>query len=399
MRKDLIKILTTILLPSACISNTLGVESVLSTGSSEGKSSTLEVSYTIGEAIVGYSDNDLNAKYIVSTGYEVGLSTTKHIIHYYVADKEYAVDTFYTGELIIPVKDPYVGHDAAFTGWDEILPKIMPAKDLILNAVIEERTYDVQLADNYCPGDTITIQLSSNGDLSDIESFSLNPSNSEDSSFPVITNKKFNIEDGIATASFVLPSSYDGGRNVPTKMTLKYYDEYKKELETVEVNVGYNKKFIHVKVDNTIAVGDLEESIYSYQWQKDGEDISGETKNYYQNIEGLDGTYSVIVGTDDGFKTVCPQTLHYVASDKKGFSTPSVFVKPGEEFELVLDGFTADEIRTGTIIVFDYKGSLALAPISKAQKIISLKLNHVGVYVVAFTQGKSKTYTTKVIVK
>lgn len=396
MGKDLIKILSTILLPSICTSNAFGLESTLSAGSSDGKSKTLEVTYTIGEAIVGYSTNNSKAKYIVTNGYEVGVAATKHIIHYYVADKEYATDTFYTGELIIPVKDPYVGHDEAFTGWDDIIPETMPSKDLILNAIIEERTYDMQLADNFCPGDTITIQLSSNGDPSDIESFSLD---TDDSSFPVITDKKFKHEDGVAIASFVLPTSYDGGRNVPTKMTINYFDGYKRELKSVDMNIGYNKKFMHVKVDNTITIGDLGESVYSYQWQKDGEDIPDATGHYFQDINGLNGTYSLIVGTDEGFKTVCPQSLFYVASEKKGFASESVVVNRDEEFELVLDGFTADEIRNGTIIVFDYKGSLALAPISKAQKIITLKLTQVGVYAVAFTQGKNKRYTTKVIVK
>ena len=74
-------------------------------------------------------------------------------------------------------------------------------------------------------------------------------------------------------------------------------------------------------------------------------------------------------------------------------------MRHGEDFELTLDGFTADELKNGEIIVFDYKGSLALAPIKPADRTITLNLSHVGAYVVAFTQGKHKRYTTKVIVK
>ena len=168
MKKDLSKTLITLLLPSCFVINVSSQESTLSAGSAKGGSNTLEVTYTVGEAFVGYSDNNANAKYVVTNGYEVGLSTTRHIIHYYVANKEYAADTFYTGDLIVPISDPYVGHDSAFVSWDNILPERMPSTDLILNAIVDERTYDLQLADNYCPGDTINIKLSSNWAPNDI---------------------------------------------------------------------------------------------------------------------------------------------------------------------------------------------------------------------------------------
>lgn len=148
-----------------------------------------------------------------------------------------------------------------------------------------------------------------------------------------------------------------------------------------------------------ITVGDIGESIYTYQWQKDGENLPGETNKFYQDENGLNGAYSVIVGTDEGLKTICPQSLYFAASDKKGFSTESVIVRHGEDFELTLDGFNADELKKGEIFVFDYKGSMALAPISNVQRTITMNLSHVGAYVVAFTQGKHKKYTTKVIVK
>ena len=148
-----------------------------------------------------------------------------------------------------------------------------------------------------------------------------------------------------------------------------------------------------------ITVDDIGEPVYTYQWQKDGENLPGETNKIYQDEKGLNGAYSVIVGTAEGLKTICPQSLYFAAADKKGFSTESVIVKHGEDFDLTLDGFTADELKKGEIIVFDYKGSLALAPIKPADRTITLNLSHVGAYVVAFTQGKHKRYTTKVIVK
>lgn len=402
MKKDLSKILITLLLPNLFAINSFGAEtvseSVLSSGSAAGGSTSLAVTYTIGEAIVGYSDsNDANAKYVVSNGYEVGVTATRHIIHYYVADVEYAADTFYTGDLIIPVKDPYVGRDSAFISWDDILPERMPSSDLILNAIVDERTYDMQLADNYCPGDTINIRLTSNWAPNDVVSFSLE---SKVDSFPQIYNKKFKHEDGVAIASFVLPANYNkGGHSVPATMTVTYIDERTKQMEEVSINVGYSKDFIFAKIDNLITVSDIGEPIYTYQWQKDGENLPGETQKFYQDKNGLDGSYSVVVGTDEGLKTVCPQSLHFAATDKKGFATESVVVDRGVDFDLVLDGFNADEIEKGEIIVFDYKGSLALPPITNAQRTVTLNINHMGVYVVAFTQGKHKRYTTKVIVK
>lgn len=398
MKKDLSKILTTLLLPTCFVTNTFGQASTLTAGSATGNSNTLEVTYTLGETVVGYSDNNnANAKYTVSNGYEIGLSATRHIIHYYVADKEYAADTFYTGDLIIPVEAPYIGHDSAFIDWDELIPERMPSTDLIFNAIVDERTYDLQLADHYCPGDTINIKLSSNWAPNDIESFSLN---SNVDSFPKITSKKFKHEDGVAIASFVLPANYgNGGHSVPAKMTINYFDGYKKVMDEFSINIGYDKRFIYTKIDNMITVDDLGESVYTYQWKKDGEDLPGETNKFYKDENGLNGAYSVVVGTDEGLKTICPQSLYFAASDKKGFATESVFVNCGEDFNLSLDGFNSDEIEKGEIIVFDYKGSLALAPITNVQRNITMNINQVGVYVVAFTQGKHKRYTTKVIVK
>ncbi len=397
MKKDLSKILITLLFSSSFVTNTFGQAPTITSGSAYGYGDGLEVTYTIGEAVVGYSNYNANAKYVVSNGYEIGLSTMRHIIHYYVADKEYAADTFYTGDMVIPIKDPYIGHDSAFVSWDDIIPETMPSTDLILNAIVDERRYDMQLADNYCPGDTINIKLSSNWAPNDIESFSLR---SHVDSFPIITEKKFRHQDGVAIASFVLPSSFNrGGKSVPATMTVTYFDGFQKELKEININVGLDKQFIYTKIDNMVTVGDIGEPIYTYQWQKDGVDLPGETNQYYQDPAGLSGTYSVVVGTDEGLKTVCPQSLFFAATDKKGFATESVIVKQGEDFDLNLDGFNADEIKKGEIIVFDYAGRLALAPITNVQQTITLNLSHVGVYVVAFTQGKHKRYTTKVIVK
>ncbi|MCQ2189993.1 MAG: hypothetical protein MJZ00_08850 [Paludibacteraceae bacterium] len=398
MKKDLSKILITLLLPSAFITNAFGQAPTIAVGSSDGMSKTLDVSYTIGEAVVGYSDDGYkDAKFIVANGYEFGFSAMRHIIEYYVADKLYARDTFYTGDIIIPTKEPYISHDTAFIGWDNILPEYMPGTDLFYNAIVDERTYEFQLADNFCPGDTINIALSSNQAPYDAESYTLQSIGPD--SFPLITNRRLRHKDGLAIASFILPEDYKGGHKVPAKMTVTYRDGYKREMEVVEMNIGYNKNNLHIKVDNMLAVGDLGEPVYSYQWQKDGEDISGETNKYFQDINGLRGSYNVIVGTDEGLKTVCPQSLYYVASDKKGFASGNVIVNHGQEFEIVLDGFTADEVKKGTLIVFDYKGSLALPPITDMHQTVNLKLDHPGVYAVAFILGKYKKYTTKVIVK
>ncbi len=61
---------------------------------------------------------------------------------------------------------------------------------------------------------------------------------------------------------------------------------------TIEIKVNYPPTEIYVVWDDVIAVDNSSGLFTSYQWFKNGYEIPGETKQYLQDIYGLDGYYS-----------------------------------------------------------------------------------------------------------
>jgi len=152
---------------------------------------------------------------------------------------------------------------------------------------------------------------------------------------------------------------------------------------------------ISQKWDDVLVCHNTGNKFVSYQWFKNGSPISGETKQFYQEIGGLNGSYYVEVTTTTG-GTGVSNTLEVSSSAKsvKVYPNPSV-----TNTEITVD-ITANEseLNGGTLIVNNVNGQ-RIAKRSDLQPQMKLHGLTRGVYLVQVMLANGESFNEKLIVK
>ena len=114
----------------------------------------------------------------------------------------------------------------------------------------------------------------------------------------------------------------------------------------IAVNVSSDKMLVE-KWDDVILVDNSTNEYTGYQWYKDGQIITGATNQFYQEIGGLDGCYSVVMVLKDGtIEHSCERCVY------KGKKTFAVYPNPTLGELRVESG----EWRVENVEVFDVLG-------------------------------------------
>ncbi|HQQ20922.1 MAG TPA: T9SS type A sorting domain-containing protein, partial [Bacteroidales bacterium] len=129
-----------------------------------------------------------------------------------------------------------------------------------------------------------------------------------------------------------------------------------------QYNLGGTDALMQQRWDDVVVVNNNPETnggytFVTYQWYKDGVEIPGATHQYYQEIGGLNGFYSVklTAETEDGlveFKT-CEQ--FFVSQNLTKVYPVPANVEETVTIEVTL---TADELEGAVLDIFDAKGAL-----------------------------------------
>jgi len=164
-----------------------------------------------------------------------------------------------------------------------------------------------------------------------------------------------------------------------------------KMVQSVEIPIAV----ISQKWDDVLICHNTESKFTSYQWYKNGELISGGTRQFYQEIGGLNGSYYVQVTTTDE-KVGISNVLEFGASAK----SMKVYPNPLEENQEYTVEITTGEtdLTGGAIMVSNIKGQL-IASCNNLQSRVKLNGLARGVYMVKVQFANGETLNEKLIVK
>ncbi|MBE8726403.1 T9SS type A sorting domain-containing protein [Flavobacterium hungaricum] len=130
----------------------------------------------------------------------------------------------------------------------------------------------------------------------------------------------------------------------------------------------------------------------AWQWYKNGTAVSGATRQYYSEVQPLNGSYYVIAKDKNGNSIKsCPiETTGTVFTSKiKIYPNP---VKPGAEFTLECD-FSDSQLNESEVVIYDITGKLVqtISNVKAKNEIIAPSQAAVYVVVLKLADGQLKT--------
>ncbi|GEM_PF-3377689 len=193
-------------------------------------------------------------------------------------------------------------------------------------------------------------------------------------------------------------SSYEG---VISQETLgEYYVEVTGYCNTVtsrKVMVDSNVLTIYIKWDDVLYVVNPDNYYVSFQWYKDGMDISAYGKSiYYTDEEGLRGTYKVRAYKADGtYDESCPIYFHETTKGTSVNVYPTI-VDKGRQITVEIHQEQQGESQ---LEMYDFMGR----PVYRSQTIGNYQLINAdmgtGNFILRITTPEGKVNTKKIIIK
>ncbi|WDF65839.1 MBG domain-containing protein [Flavobacterium sp. KACC 22763] len=143
---------------------------------------------------------------------------------------------------------------------------------------------------------------------------------------------------------------------------------------------------------NVLFFDNKSNNFVAWQWYKNGTAISGATRQYYSEIQPLNGTYHVIAKDKNGNSIKsCPiETSGTVFSKKiKIYPNP---VKPGGEFTLECD-FSESQLSGSEVVIYDIAGKLVqtISNVKAKNQIIAPSQTALYIVVLKLADGQLKT--------
>ncbi|MDD4968178.1 MAG: YDG domain-containing protein [Paludibacter sp.] len=164
---------------------------------------------------------------------------------------------------------------------------------------------------------------------------------------------------------------------------------------TFTINVSTD--FIVAKFDDVVLCDNSSNRFVAYQWYKDGVALDGATKQFYNDLDGLIGSYSLKLTTVDGQTLyTCPKVLN-IPLAKKVSIYPSP-VKANQNVTVKLTGMVNEDLDGAELSIYTMQGVIVYHS-TKVQKLNTIVLPPVeGMYVGKVTTSKGQEFSFKVIV-
>ncbi|MEN2489541.1 MBG domain-containing protein [Flavobacterium sp. B11] len=149
---------------------------------------------------------------------------------------------------------------------------------------------------------------------------------------------------------------------------------------------------------NVLLFDNKSNNFVAWQWYKNGTAISGATRQYYSEIQPLNGTYHVIAKDKNGNSIKsCPTETTGTAFSKKIKIYPNP-VRPRAEFTLECD-FSESQLNGSEIVIYDITGKL-LQTISNAKaKNQIIAPSQAALYIVVLKLADGQLKTINLLVK
>ncbi|MCQ2195254.1 MAG: hypothetical protein MJZ28_09945, partial [Paludibacteraceae bacterium] len=206
--------------------------------------------------------------------------------------------------------------------------------------------------DDYCLGDDIVVTYSyTSGNPTDyVVEFGDVASELGLENFSGRVNK-----DG--TISFSIPEDFPAGHYTATLQL--FGNGLESAKHTFQFVVNLSNEYIVKMWTDVVACNNVEERFVEYQWFLDGKIIEGATKQYYCDLDGLDGTYSLRVKTVEGeYLYICGKHFDRELAPFAITTYPNP-AKANRDFSIEVFGLTASELKHAQLFVYTEAGNLA----------------------------------------
>ena len=197
---------------------------------------------------------------------------------------------------------------------------------------------------------TLNWQAEDNKGGSGVYSYNLYMKKGTDDYIPLISRSSLNsvnfkFQKGLKYSFYV--TAIDSAENV----------EVKTNVPDVILNTQSFTVIISKKWNDVLVCNNIEKLFSSYQWYKNDVAITGETKQYYQEIGGLNGSYYVKVITTDG-NTGVSNNINVTTSAKsiKAYPNPAA---DNQSFRLEIKA-TEEDLKEAQLTIVSLSGQVVL---------------------------------------
>jgi len=166
---------------------------------------------------------------------------------------------------------------------------------------------------------------------------------------------------------------------------------------TFEFTINVSSDYIVSKFNDVVLCDNSSNRFTGYQWYKDGVALQGATKQFYNDPDGLIGSYSLKVTTIDGQTLfTCSKVLN-IPVIKKVSVYPSP-VKMNQTTTVKVAGMSDAELDGAEMSIYTTQGT-CIYHSTKVEKLNSISLPPtVGMYVGRVTTSKGEEFSFKVMV-
>ena len=211
------------------------------------------------------------------------------------------------------------------------------------------------------------------------------------------------------TGYLPLPSTQNQDKlyiNIPANMVegvyiakLQFRNSLKFEspVYPFEFTIKLSKDHLVTKFDDVILCDNSSNHFKTYQWYKDGKLIPGATEQFYNDPSGIDGIYSLQVGTTDGaILWSCEKEVHALNTKNATISAYPNPAKSSESFTIKITNLSNDDLEGAVMRIYSITGSL-VQTVNVVKQINSVTLP-LGEYLGTVITSDQKKYTYKITV-
>lgn len=202
--------------------------------------------------------------------------------------------------------------------------------------------------------------------------------------------------DADGSVKFLVPENAPAGNYVAYVQL--FGEGMASQVVKVNFNVSLSGEVIKRKWNDVVVCNNSGDKFVAYQWYKNNEKIDGATAQYYNDLTGVEGTYSLDVVTIKG------DTLHVCGKDFEmllpefSITAYPVPAKANEELTIQVNGLTKDQLSHAKLVVYSIDGTVMYKDFDGLYEKNVLTLP-IGDYVAVVTVDNGLSANCKILVR
>jgi hypothetical protein len=172
------------------------------------------------------------------------------------------------------------------------------------------------------------------------------------------------------------------------------------ELYKFTFTIKLTSSYLVKKFNDVVLVDNSSNRFSSYQWYKDGIIINGAREQFYNDIQGLSGTYHAVVTTVSGQTLeICPVTYNVVTIQAKvALKTYPNPVATGNTVNIEIEGLSDAQLKGAVLSVFSNRGEKIMTS-TKVEAVNTITSGNVaGVYFVRLATADGNVISQKITI-